>query len=81
MCPGRFRHGPEVRIENVSGGNKAKGGNVRPRGDVIRAPRGVGISLALLVTVLVGAAIYLAAVRREALFVDLAGLSGLLFCF
>lgn len=37
----------------------------------------VGIGVALLV----GSALYLIAVRGDALFLDLAGLSGLLFCF
>lgn len=65
----------------MSGDGDDKGGIPGGAGDLIRAPRGVGLSLTLFVTALVGTAIYLAAVRREVLFVDLAGLSGLLFCF
>ncbi len=51
------------------------------RHEKIRAPRGVGTALTVFVALVVVAAVYLIAVRREALFVDLAGLSGMLFCF
>lgn len=49
--------------------------------DATRAPRAVAITLAAFAVALVGAAVYLAGVRHEALFVDFAGLSGLMFCF
>lgn len=49
--------------------------------DIERAPKGVGTLLGLAVLALVVGALYLIAVRREALFVDLAALSGMLFCF
>ena len=51
------------------------------RREKIRAPRGVGTGLTVFVVLVVAAGVYLIAVRREALFVDLAGLSGMLFCF
>ncbi len=46
-----------------------------------RAPDGFGTALAVVVALIVGAGLYLIAVRHEALFVDLAALSGMLFCF
>lgn len=46
-----------------------------------RAPRGCGTLLVIVVALIVGAGLYLIAVRHEALFVDLAALSGMLFCF
>lgn len=49
--------------------------------DVIRAPAGFGTALVVLVGLIVGGGIYLAVVRGDALFLDLAALSGLLFCF
>ena len=48
---------------------------------VIRAPAGLGMVLLLLVGAIVGGCLYLVAVRGEALFVDLAALSGMLFCY
>ena len=50
-------------------------------GDVIHAPAGLGTALVLVVGLIVGGGLYLAAVRGDALFLDLAALSGLLFCF
>lgn len=50
-------------------------------GEVIRAPRGVGIALLICVSLLVLGGFYLLSVRGDALFLDLAALSGLLFCF
>lgn len=49
--------------------------------DIERAPKGLGTALALGVLALVAGGLYLIAVRHEALFVDLAALSGMLFCF
>ncbi len=49
--------------------------------DIQHAPRGLGTALAFGVLAIVGGALYLIAVRGEALFVDLASLSGMLFCF
>jgi hypothetical protein len=49
--------------------------------DIQHAPRGLGTALAFGVLAIVGGALYLIAVRGEALFVDLAALSGMLFCF
>lgn len=46
-----------------------------------RAPRGFGTALGIVVALIVGAGLYLIAVRHEALFIDLAALSGMLFCF
>ena len=65
----------------MGAGNETNSDEAAASGELIHAPRGVGISLAVFVVALVGVALYLVAVRREALFVDLAGLSGLLFCF
>lgn len=45
------------------------------------APRGLGTALALVLGLIVGGGIYLAAVRGDAILLDLAALSGLLFCF
>ncbi|MCB1529145.1 MAG: hypothetical protein KDJ45_15800 [Hyphomicrobiaceae bacterium] len=50
-------------------------------GDVIRAPRGVGVALLLFVGLIALGGFYLLIVRGDALFLDLAALSGLLFCF
>ncbi len=50
-------------------------------GDIIRAPAGVGTALLLLIALIVAGGLYLIAVRGGALFVDLASLSGMLFCF
>lgn len=50
-------------------------------GDVIRAPAGFGTALMVLVGLIVGGGLYLALVRGDALFLDLAALSGLMFCF
>lgn len=50
-------------------------------GDVLHAPKGFATSLALFVLAIVAVALYLIVVRGEALFVDLAALSGMLFCF
>ncbi|MCB1505899.1 MAG: hypothetical protein KDJ47_13060 [Hyphomicrobiaceae bacterium] len=51
------------------------------RPDVVRAPAGVGTALAVVVGLILAGGLYLIAVRGDALFVDLAALSGLLFCF
>ncbi|MGD9667981.1 MAG: hypothetical protein AB7U75_02880 [Hyphomicrobiaceae bacterium] len=48
---------------------------------VIHAPAGFGTALLLLIGMIVGGGLYLIAVRGDALFLDLASLSGLLFCF
>ena len=50
-------------------------------GEVIHAPAGVGTALMLIVGAIVAGGLYLVAVRGDALFVDLAALSGMLFCF
>lgn len=49
--------------------------------DAVHAPRGVALGLSGFVVLLVATAVYLIGVRHEALFLDFAGLSGLLFCF
>lgn len=49
--------------------------------ELVRAPRGVGTTLMLMAAAIIGIALYLIAVRSDALFADLAALSGLLFCF
>lgn len=46
-----------------------------------RVPGGVLVALLVVGALLVSGALYLIAVRGDALFVDLAGLSGALFCF
>lgn len=48
---------------------------------VIHAPAGFGVALLLLVGAILAGGFYLIAVRGDALFLDLAALSGLLFCF
>lgn len=48
---------------------------------LIRAPAGFGTALVLFVGLIVGGGLYLIAVRGDALFLDLAALSGMLFCF
>lgn len=48
---------------------------------VIHAPAGFGTALLLFIGMIVGGGLYLIAVRGDALFLDLASLSGLLFCF
>jgi hypothetical protein len=47
----------------------------------MHAPAGFGTALLLLVALILGGGLYLVAVRGDALFLDLAALSGLLFCF
>jgi hypothetical protein len=51
------------------------------RHTIVHAPAGVGTALLVLVGVIVGGGLYLLAVRGDALFLDLAALSGMLFCF
>lgn len=48
---------------------------------LIRAPRGVGRALAVMIGLLVAGGIYLVAVRGDAIFLDLAAISGIMFCF
>ena len=48
---------------------------------IMHAPAGFGTALLLLVALILGGGLYLIAVRGDALFLDLAALSGLLFCF
>lgn len=48
---------------------------------VIHAPAGFGTALLLMVGAIVAGGLYLVAVRGDALFLDMASLSGLLFCF
>lgn len=48
---------------------------------VIHAPAGFGAAILVLTGAIIGASLYLTAVRGDALFLDLAALSGLLFCF
>lgn len=45
------------------------------------APRGLGTALVLVLGLILGGGLYLAAVRGDAILLDLAALSGLLFCF
>lgn len=47
----------------------------------IRVPARVAVALAVIVGLVIAGGIYLVWVRGDALFLDLAGLSGLLFCF
>ncbi len=49
--------------------------------ETIQAPAGFGTALLLMVALIIGGGLYLIAVRGDALFLDLAALSGLLFCF
>lgn len=49
--------------------------------DLIRAPRGVGCALAMLIGLIIAGGIYLIAVRGDAIFLDLAAISGIMFCF
>lgn len=62
-------------------GNELIGGSGADSGGGFRPPRAVSRALAGVLVALVGIAVYLIAVRGEALFVDLAGISGMLFCF
>ncbi len=48
---------------------------------IIHAPAGLGTALLVLVSAIVAGGLYLIVVRGDALFLDLAALSGLLFCF
>lgn len=48
---------------------------------LIRAPRGVGRALAVMIGLLVAGGIYLVAVRGDAILIDLAAISGIMFCF
>ncbi len=56
-------------------------GKPETQDSVIRAPAGFGTALLLLIGAIVGGGLYLIAVRGDALFIDLAALSGMLFCF
>ena len=70
--------GSTMRERDVSGkSGKQTGGG----GDIIRAPAGLGTAFLLLIALIVGGGLYLIAVRGDALFLDLASLSGMLFCF
>lgn len=51
------------------------------RNGIERAPRGVGLGLAVVVALLLSGGLYLILVRGDAIFLDLAALSGLMFCF
>lgn len=46
-----------------------------------RAPAAIAAVLALIIALVVAGGMYLTWVRGDALFLDLAGLSGFLFCF
>lgn len=55
--------------------------NITAGGGLERAPKGVGTLLVLVVGLILVGGLYLVAVRGEVLFLDLAALSGMMFCF
>lgn len=72
--------GSDMTANEMIGAEMIGGGGVNG-GGASRAPKAVTRALTGLLVALVAIAVYLIAVRREALFVDLAGISGMLFCF
>ncbi|MCB1519862.1 MAG: hypothetical protein KDJ37_04710 [Hyphomicrobiaceae bacterium] len=57
-------------------------GTIKPdASDRERAPAAFIAALLVVLAVIIAGSLYLTVVRGEALFLDLAGLSGLLFCF